>query len=214
MNNEEESEELIYYHEEGNSKGIWKWIGLTLVFLVSMFYGFLPAMVLCVILGVFNVEIGYDRFMVFYFFGGLLNFWWVQRGERKSKPSYKIYDDRIEFFNEKYPLEKDIIDLAEIDQARYEDDFGKSISSGVPDSYFIYCYFVNDYKSKSKKIKNDRLKLMLSKGKNMENDIIQILQFFQKKKKQVYISTKHEEINTALNLKNWTEPDVRLPFRL
>ena len=58
---------------------------------------------------------------------------------KNGKNSYKIYEDRIEYFNLKEPPEKD--------QVRYEDDFGKSYSRGTPNQPFIYCYFINDYKS-------------------------------------------------------------------
>ncbi|MFK8007067.1 MAG: hypothetical protein AB8H03_11870 [Saprospiraceae bacterium] len=121
---------------------------------------------------------------------------------------------RIELFNEKTPTIKNVIILKEIDQVRFEDDFGKSYSSSVPNKPFIYCYFKNGYTSRSKKIRKDRLKLFLSEDYEKEESVIQILQFFQKKKKQVYISTKSEKIKTALNLKNWTDPGIHPSIRL
>ena len=133
---------------------------------------------------------------------------------KNGKSSYKIYEDRIEYFNLKEPPEKDVIFLSEIDQVRYEDDFGKSYSRGTPNQPFIYCYFINDYKSMSKKINKDRLKLLLSKEYEKEKGIIKILQFFQKKKKQVFISTKSGKIKTALKLENWTDPGIHPSIRL
>ena len=97
---------------------------------------------------------------------------------------------------------------------RYEDDFGKSYSSNVPSQSWIYCYFTNGYKSKSIRIKKDRIQLFIEKDRERENRVIKILQFFQKKKKQVYISTRHEEIKTALKLENWTDPGIHPSIRL
>ncbi|MFK7775458.1 MAG: hypothetical protein AB8F94_25175 [Saprospiraceae bacterium] len=105
-------------------------------------------------------------------------------------------------------MEKDIIDLEDIDQVRYEDDFGKSYSSSIPSSSFMYCYFKDGYKSKSNNIKKNRLILVVGRNEEGKKSIIRILTFFQKKKKQVYISTRHEKIKKALNLKNWTDPGI------
>ena len=66
----------------------------------------------------------------------------------------------------------------------------------------------------SKKINKDRLKLLLSKEYEKEKGIIKILQFFQKKKKQVFISTKSGKIKTALKLENWTDPGIHPSIRL
>ena len=46
--------------------------------------------------------------------------------------------------------------------------------------------------------------------KLLDIKLIKILQFFKEKKKQIYISTKHSKINAELNIKNWTEPQIRL----
>ena len=83
--------------------------------------------------------------------------------------------------------------------------------TNVPRHWFMYCYFKEGYQAKSKKIKKDRLMLLLSNDqKTRIDDIITILSHFKQKKKQVYISTKYSEINEALNLRNWTAPPVIL----
>ncbi len=214
MDEQGKVEDVIYYHNgEGDFWFLGKLMKLIVLLLLSAANGALAALVLIVILSFF-MEDQIWVFRISWILFSILIFYLILKSERKSKTSYKIYKDRLEFFNERYPLEKDIIDLDEIDQVRYEDDFGKSYSSDVSHQSWIYCYFKNGYKSKSINIKKDRLKLQIGRDRETENRVIKILLFFQEKKKQVYISTRSGKIKTALNLKNWTDPGIHPSVRL
>jgi len=136
---------------------------------------------------------------------GMFFTYFFDRFEKKEKPAWKLFDDRFEFYNPHSPDNKDIIHLSEIDQIRYEDDFGDTLKG--PRIWFFYCYLINGYQSKSISIKKDRLKLILNRNdKKRIEEIILIFKFFQKKKKQIYIRTRHKEINEALNIRNWNQP--------
>lgn len=198
---ENENSEQAFYHYKGFENSI---VQIILMLFLGFCYGMLLMLVIIAITNSFyQIPEKYFQF-VFYSLSAILGFLFY-RQEKTIKSSYKIYQDRIEFFNETKPLKVDVIDLNEIDQVRYEDDFGRTYSNS-PRGWFIYCYFKNGYKSKSKKIKKDRLKLPLKNDVNRIQTTIKILHFFKKKKKQIYISTKHLEINEALGLKNWTQP--------
>jgi hypothetical protein len=212
MDEHEKVEELIYYHNgEGDFWFLGRWMKFTASLLLSVANGALAAIVLIVILSFF-MENQILVFPISWILFSILIFYLMLKSDRKSKTSYKIYNNRIEFFNENHTLEKDIIDLGEIDQVRYEDDFGKNYKG--PSQSWIYCYFKNGYKSKSINIKKDRLKLQIGRDRETENRVIKILQFFQKKKKQVYISTRSNKIQAALNLKNWTDPGIHPSIKI
>ncbi|MEL6837420.1 MAG: hypothetical protein AAFP77_30715 [Bacteroidota bacterium] len=116
---------------------------------------------------------------------------------RRDKSSFKIYPDSIVFFSEYYPEEKEVFPIDEIFQVRYEDDFGDSQEAQ------IYLYLNSGHQLKSKKLKNNRIVLGID-SYNWIDDIIGILRFFQARKKQVYISTRYQEIKEELGLENWT----------
>ncbi len=214
MTEKTENEKEIYYYKGIDTSNFFiKWLNLIMGFLACIGLGSLLAIIVGVILS-FLMKIQTWIFLIIWIPSSLYLFYRMLKGERKSKPSYKIYNDRIEFINEKYISEKDVIDLEEIDQVRYEDDFGKSYSSSVASQSWIYCYFKNGYKSRSIRIQKDRIKLDIKRGQERENKVIQILQFFQKEKKQVYISTKSEKIKSALNLKNWTDPGIHPSIKI
>lgn len=214
MGENEKMEEVVYYHKGVIQVGVFvRWIIIFVTILLGIgtcgFIAIVPFAILS-----FFIKTQLWMFFIFWIPLSLFTIYKILMSEGKSKPSYKIYQDRIEFFNENYPLEKDIIDLEEIDQVRYEDDFGKSYSSSVASQSWIYCYFKNGYKSRSIRIQKDRIKLDIKRDQERENKVIQILQFFQKQKKQVYISTKSEKIKTALNLKNWTDPGIHPSIKI
>ena len=211
-----ETEKIIYHHIGfDDSWIIRKWVSFIFGLFVSLANGFLLVMMIAAIfVQLLEISFLFPIVIVVSLFVGLLIFYFLRKYERNDKSSYKIYEDRIELFNEKTQTIRDIIFLKEIDQVRFEDDFGKSYSSNVPSSSYIYCYFKNGYKARSKKIKKDRLKLYVKRDQERENRVIKILQFFQKKKKQVYISTKSGKIKTALNLKNWTDPGISPSIRI
>lgn len=206
------TQEIIHYHKGIDyTNPLVKWGMIIYGAFIGILCGFFATIILTVIVSIF-ISDPLDSLFFVLIPPGLYLYYKLILKELKSKYSFKIFEDRIEFFSEVTPLEKDIILIEEIDQVRYEDDFGKYYNSNVPNQPFIFCYFKNGYKSQSKKIKKDRLKLFLKEGSKKENDIIKILQFFQKKKKQVYISTRSHKIRTALNLKNWTDPGFNIPI--
>lgn len=114
---------------------------------------------------------------------------------RKSKSSYEIYEDRIDFFSVYKPSQRETVKINEIFQVRFEDEFKQK----------ILLYLKEDHTSNLKRIKNNRFDIFV-KSDNLIDDLIIILKFFKNKNKEVYISTKHKEINVALDLKNWIEP--------
>lgn len=214
MKSENKTSDDFIYHHNGSftsnplinrlihlSMGIASSIGLA---------SFAMLFLIIISMSLFKIEIPMIIFKIGTVIISSIFFYLMLKQELTVKSSYKIYSDRIDFFNEKTPSEVDTIDLEKIDQVRYEDEFGDTRPANAPRQWFIYCYFKNGYQSKSKKIRKDRLMLLLKNDSNKVNNIIKILQFFKEEKKQVYISTNYSEINTALNLKNWTEPDIRL----
>jgi hypothetical protein len=204
-----ENDEVMYYHDGHSSSTS----NLIYMFLIVLQMALVTSLILFIIIKPLQSSPKLSLYLLT-FIMSTIYFYFFKISNKHSKDSFKIYEDRIEFFNLKEPPEIDVINLSEIDQVRYEDDFGRSYSQDVSSKSFIYCYFKNGYKSKSKRIRKDRLKLFLSKDYDKEESVIKILQFFQKKKKQVYISTKSGKIKTALNLKSWTDPGIHPSIRL
>lgn len=216
MKRDKKNEVIIHYHQVQTDFGN---IKKKLIFAKKIFMDlFIGAILSFIILNLVStyVEFKYISWLVLSVLVGVFIFYLTKKKEQTNKPSYKIYTDRIEFFNERSLAVVDVIDLNEIDQIRYEDSFltyedevNQSYSDeGMTSQPYIYCYLENGYKSISQMIKNDRIKLILKSDDETEKNLIKILQFFQNKKKQVYISTRNQEIQKALNLKNWTNPGV------
>ena len=202
---------IYHYNGLGSSHPLIQLAKLLLGVIASFGNAYL---IMIVLLAIFKLLLKIEMPMQIFIIGiiviGTIIFYSLIKHERTAKSSYKIYTGRIDFFNERTPLKVDTIDLKEIDQVRYEDEFGDTRPANAPRQWFIYCYFKNGYQSKSKQIKKDRLMLLIENDSNKIDNIIKILQFFKEKKKQIYISTKHSKINTVLNLKNWTEPQIRI----
>lgn len=121
----------------------------------------------------------------------LLLFWYIFK---KEKSSYKIYDNRIEFFNEYSPELKDVIGIDDIIQVRYEDEFGDGYDFK---EWFIYLYLDESKEYKSPKIKKNRIRLKIKRKGRVKN-IITILQSFKAQHKPVYVQTKYSAIQKAL----------------
>ena len=121
---------------------------------------------------------------------------------RIEKSSYKIYEDRIDFFNENTISSNETVNLDDVVQVRYEDEFGKGYQHT---SWLIYIYLKEDHNLKYKRIKKDRISLIIN-PKTRVNDIIEIMKFFKRKDKQIYILTKYKSINEKLGIRNWNNP--------
>ena len=76
----------------------------------------------------------------------------------REKTSYRIYSDRLEFFNENNPNKVDVINNEDIEQVRYEDEFGDSAPANTPKAWLIYVYLKDNHSNiKFKNIKENRI---------------------------------------------------------
>ena len=125
---------------------------------------------------------------------------------KRKKSSYKIYEDRIEYFNALNASEVKVIPIKDIYQVRYEDDFGMALTDIWHKEIFIYLYIKPDHTSNYRWIIDNRVDLKIKNDWFYKDRIILILQFFQGLEKEVYIKTRHRRIKEALGLKDWDRP--------
>lgn len=116
----------------------------------------------------------------------------------RRNSTYFIYEDRIEFFNSFSNKLNQIINLEQIGQIRYEDEFTDS------NGYF-WSDFMLIYPKKGiaiENLKNNRIPLTVT-GLNRKSNILKLLKFFQSKNLEVVIKTESKKIKRETGLENW-----------
>ena len=157
-------------------------IGLTKIELIkNIFDGFAAGMLFWLFTKSLNVFIFIEAIAAF-----LILFQATQ-----EKNSYKIFQNRIVFFNQFFPEQFYTINFVKIKEVRFEDQLNK---------FLTYIYL--DLKDKDLKFsgrgKKSIHKLSIRK-RNKENQIITILDCFHGFNIPSFIQTKNEQINKAFN---------------
>ena len=153
-------------------------------------------LLLLVIAWVIVFFIGSENLLSILVFTGIMLIIFMVTSRRNS--TYFIYEDRIEFFNSFSNRLDQIINLEQIDQIRYEDEFTNS------NGYF-WSDFMIIYPKKGVAIKNlkkNRIHLTVT-GLNRKSNILKILKFFQSKNLEVVIKTESKKIKRETGLENW-----------
>jgi hypothetical protein len=116
-------------------------------------------------------------------------------GNRRKKPAFTVYDDRIDLLKPFSNKLASSIRIDQIDQVRFEDEFSNSFWA---DYIIIYL----KPKGEEERMKQDQFSLEVT-GFNRKASVLKLLQFFQSKNLEVVIKTKSKKIKEETGLENW-----------
>lgn len=116
-------------------------------------------------------------------------------GNRRKKPAFTVYDDRIDLLKPFSNKLASSIRIDQIDQVRFEDEFSNSFWA---DYIIIYL----KPKGEEERMKQEQFSLEIA-GFNRKARVLKLLQFFQSKNLEVVMKTKSEKIKEETGLRNW-----------
>lgn len=126
---------------------------------------------------------------------------YIYRLVTRDKSNFRIYNDRIGFFNPFWPEREMNIWMKDVFQARYED---RDRGYDAVGTNRILLYLKDDHTSDHRlNTKKNRIVLNVVGYREGGEDVISILKIFQAQGKQIYILTRSKKIKNALGLENW-----------